>query len=176
MQDVERGVLHGIHPLPWQTDTSKGDWFYNEKDRCKSAWGVITMLADIVSRNGDMLLNILLHDDSRLPAESERLLAELGPGWPQDISFNTRAETLYAITLGEPRGPVAITTLGRSNPQGRRRVRQVRLLGHRGAIDSRRTDQALVITPPRNPAHAPRQRLRDISPDRRGRRRPRFSG
>ena len=24
--DMERGVLDGIQPLPWQTDTSIGDW------------------------------------------------------------------------------------------------------------------------------------------------------
>ncbi|RYD26504.1 MAG: alpha-L-fucosidase, partial [Lysobacteraceae bacterium] len=29
VQDVERGVLKGINPLPWQTDTSNGDWFDN---------------------------------------------------------------------------------------------------------------------------------------------------
>jgi alpha-L-fucosidase len=36
VQDVERGVLEGINPLPWQTDTSNGDWFYNEHDRFKT--------------------------------------------------------------------------------------------------------------------------------------------
>ena len=28
VQDVERGVMPGINPLPWQTDTSIGDWFH----------------------------------------------------------------------------------------------------------------------------------------------------
>ena len=28
VQDVERGVMSGINPLPWQTDTSNGDWFF----------------------------------------------------------------------------------------------------------------------------------------------------
>ena len=31
VQDMERGVLAGINPLPWQTDTSIGDWFYNNE-------------------------------------------------------------------------------------------------------------------------------------------------
>lgn len=183
VQDVERGVLSGIHPLPWQTDTSNGDWFYNEKDRYKSAGDVITMLADIVSKNGNMLLNVVLHSDGSLPPESEQLLAELAPWmaangpaihgtrpWhvygegptaakegafqesagytPQDIRFTAKGETLYAITLGEPRGPVAIATLGRAQPHGQRRVRKVQLLGHRGSIAFRQTDQALLITPP----------------------------
>ena len=41
VQDVERGVLEGINPLPWQTDTSNSDWFYNEHDRFKTASEVI---------------------------------------------------------------------------------------------------------------------------------------
>src|SRR5262249_35674366 len=30
VQDMERGLMHGINPNPWQTDTSLGDWFYNK--------------------------------------------------------------------------------------------------------------------------------------------------
>lgn len=183
VQDVERGVLSGINPLPWQTDTSNGDWFYSEKDRYKSSGEVVTMLADIVSKNGNMLLNVVLRADGSLPPESDQLLTDLaawmaqnGPAihgtrpWrifgegpteakqgafqesaaytPQDIRFTTKADTLFAITLGEPNGPVAIRSLARGNRHEKRRVRQVRLLGHRGTLDFRQTDEALVITPP----------------------------
>lgn len=184
VQDVERGVLSGINPLPWQTDTSNGDWFYTgDVGGYKATDEVITMLVDIVSKNGNMLLNVVLRPDGSLPPPSEQLLNELTPWmaangtaihgtrpWhvygegptqakegafqekaaytPQDIRFTTKGETLYAITLGEPKGPVAITSLARGNPHEKRRVRQVRLLGHPGAIDFRQSDQALVITPP----------------------------
>lgn len=77
VQDVERGVLKGINPLPWQTDTSNGDWFFNENYSYKTADDVVTMLADIVSKNGNLLLNVVLHADGSLPPESEQLLAEL---------------------------------------------------------------------------------------------------
>lgn len=77
VQDVERGVLKGINPLPWQTCTSNGDWFYSEHDKYKTAAEVITMLADIVSKNGNMLLNIVQYPDGSLPPESAQLLAEL---------------------------------------------------------------------------------------------------
>jgi len=77
VQDVERGVLKGINPLPWQTDTSNGDWFFSENDRYKTSAEVITMLADIVSKNGNLLLNVVLHADGSLPAESDRLLIDL---------------------------------------------------------------------------------------------------
>jgi alpha-L-fucosidase len=77
VQDVERGVLEGINPLPWQTDTSNSDWFFNEHDRFKTAREVIGMLADIVSKNGNLLLNVVQYPDGSLPPRSEELLVEL---------------------------------------------------------------------------------------------------
>lgn len=35
VQDMERGRLSQIKPSPWQTDTSIGDWFYNQNWRTK---------------------------------------------------------------------------------------------------------------------------------------------
>ncbi|MFD1950783.1 alpha-L-fucosidase [Sphingomonas arantia] len=77
VQDVERGVLAGINPLPWQTDTSNGDWFYNAAHPYKTTTQVVTMLADIVSKNGNLLLNIVMDPDGSLPPQSELLLTEL---------------------------------------------------------------------------------------------------
>jgi len=183
VQDVERGVLKGINPLPWQTDTSNGDWFFSENDRYKTSAEVITMLADIVSKNGNLLMNVVLHADGSLPAESDRLLTDLkswmaansdaihgtrpwkiygeGPTdtaagafaenaayTARDIRFTTKGETLYAITLGEPQGQVAIAALAKGNPHEHRAVRKVRLLGHPGHIAFRQTGQALVIDLP----------------------------
>ena len=79
VQDVERGVMNGINPLPWQTDTSNGDWFYSDGFKYKTTDEVITMLADIVSKNGNMLMNIVLYPDGSLPPESSALLADLAP-------------------------------------------------------------------------------------------------
>ena len=79
VQDVERGVMSGINPLPWQTDTSNGDWFFSDGDKYKSAPEVIRMLADIVSKNGNLLLNVALYPDGSLPPESQTLLSELAP-------------------------------------------------------------------------------------------------
>lgn len=77
VQDVERGVLKGINPLPWQTDTSNGDWFYSDGYKYKTTSDVIFMLADIVSKNGNLLLNVVQYPDGSLPPESQTLLAEL---------------------------------------------------------------------------------------------------
>ncbi|MCW3836480.1 alpha-L-fucosidase [Sphingomonas canadensis] len=77
VQDVERGVLKGINPLPWQTCTSNADWFYNDNYGYKTADQVVTMLADIVSKNGNMLLNIVQYPEGDLPPQSQLLLSEL---------------------------------------------------------------------------------------------------
>ncbi len=84
VQDVERGGLSGIKEAPWQTDTSIGDWFYNEAWRHKATgkmyrdadW-VIRTLADVVSKNGNMLLNIVQRPDGALDPEVEQLLSDL---------------------------------------------------------------------------------------------------
>ena len=77
VQDVERGVLKGINPLPWQTDTSNGDWYYSDGFKYKTSKEVIHMLADIVSKNGNLLLNIAQYPDGSLPPESRQLLVDL---------------------------------------------------------------------------------------------------
>jgi alpha-L-fucosidase len=58
-QDVERGVLDSISPFPWQTDTSIGDWFYRTGQKYKTADQVTQLLMDIVSKNGNLLLNVV---------------------------------------------------------------------------------------------------------------------
>jgi alpha-L-fucosidase len=77
VQDVERGVLKGIQDRPWQTDTSNADWFFSENFPHKSTATVIGLLADIVSKNGNLLLNVTLYPDGSLPPESDQLLVEL---------------------------------------------------------------------------------------------------
>ncbi|MGH2271762.1 alpha-L-fucosidase [Anaerohalosphaeraceae bacterium U12dextr] len=97
VQDVERGAMKDINPLPWQTDTSNGDWYYRTHDRYKTTGQVIRLLADIVSKNGNMLLNIVLRPDGSLPPESEKLLAELGP-WMEmngEAIYGTRPWKVY---------------------------------------------------------------------------------
>ena len=76
-QDVERGVLPGINPLPWQTCTSIGDWYYSDGFKYKTTTEIIHMLADIVSKNGNMLLNVVQYPEGDLPPESLRFLEEM---------------------------------------------------------------------------------------------------
>ncbi len=75
--DVERGGMRDIQKYPWQTDTSTGDWFYRKRDRYKTAAQVIHLLADIVSKNGNMLLNVVQLPDGSLPPVMETFVTEM---------------------------------------------------------------------------------------------------
>ena len=77
VQDYERGVNGGINPHPWQTDTSIGDWFYNRHWKYQPLSWTVTMLVDIVSKNGNLLLNVVLRPDGTLDPEVETMLHQL---------------------------------------------------------------------------------------------------
>jgi len=88
--DRERGVSQEIWPAPWQTDTCIGQWHYNVGETYKTPKKVIDLLVDIVSKNGNLLLNIPL-PASGLPDDRE--LAVLA-GITQWMSIN--GEGIYA--------------------------------------------------------------------------------
>lgn len=78
--DIERGQLNQINPLPWQTDTCIGDWFYDVRAVYKTPAHIIETLVDIISKNGTLLLNIVQRPDGTLDDEAIYLLQELA-GW-----------------------------------------------------------------------------------------------
>ena len=72
--DHERGVSDGIAANPWQSDTCIGQWHYNRGQQYKSAKKVIDLLADIVSKNGNLLLNFPLPNSGELDLEERNVL------------------------------------------------------------------------------------------------------
>ena len=62
--DIERGASERIEPLAWQTDTCLGDWHYSrplfERHGYKTPQMVAHALVDIVSKNGNLMLNVPL--------------------------------------------------------------------------------------------------------------------
>jgi alpha-L-fucosidase len=79
--DLERSIMDGICSNPWQTDTCIGSWHYNrpifEERRYKSPKTVLDMLVDIVSRNGNLLLNFPLPNSGELDSEELNILSEI---------------------------------------------------------------------------------------------------
>jgi alpha-L-fucosidase len=97
VQDYERGVGGGISPFPWQTDTSIGDWFYNRHWKYQPVRWVVDMLVDITSKNGNLLLNVVLRPDGSLDAEVETMLQQLA-GWTAvngEAIYGTRPWLVY---------------------------------------------------------------------------------
>jgi len=78
--DVERGKLDDIRPLPWQTDTSVclRSWGYIRDHEYKSPDALVDELVDIVSKNGNLLLNIGPRPDGTIPEEQRGILLEIG--------------------------------------------------------------------------------------------------
>jgi alpha-L-fucosidase len=78
VEDIERGRMSGISPLPWQTDDSIGDWFWKKNDHYISPEYFIHTLIDIVSKNGNLLMNVPLRADGTLDEKAINLLKEMG--------------------------------------------------------------------------------------------------
>jgi alpha-L-fucosidase len=89
VEDLERGIMPKIDPYPWQTDTSIGDWFYNRHWKYQPVNWVIHMLVDNVSKNGNLLLNVVLRPDGSLDPEAEQMLEQLAT-W-----FAIHGEAIY---------------------------------------------------------------------------------
>jgi alpha-L-fucosidase len=96
VRDIERGAANTIEPQPWETDTCIGNWHYDrslyDKNRYKTAKTVIQMLCDIVSKNGDLLLNIPVRGDGTIDDKEQAVLEGIG-AWMdvnKECIFGTR--------------------------------------------------------------------------------------
>jgi alpha-L-fucosidase len=78
--DVERGQLADTRALHWQTDTSisRNSWGYVEPQDYKDAGELVRDLADIVSKNGALLLNVGPRADGTIPEPEARILRAIG--------------------------------------------------------------------------------------------------
>ena len=98
--DFERGQLEKPRPMHWQTDTSvsNASWGYIQNDTFKTPEFVVHQLVDIVSKNGNLLLNIGPKPDGTIPDEVKAGAA--GGGWMADkvngeAIYGTRPWTVF---------------------------------------------------------------------------------
>ena len=101
--DIERGASERIEPQPWQTDTCIGSWHYKrslfEQHGYKTPGIVIHMLVDIVSKNGNLLLNVPLRGDGTVDSDEVACLEGIA-AW-----MKVNSEAIYGTrpwnTFGE---------------------------------------------------------------------------
>ena len=78
--DIERGKSETARPFPWQTDTSIGkkSWGYIDGEENKTPNQIIDDLIDIVSKNGNLLLNIGPRPDGTITEGQQEVLLQIG--------------------------------------------------------------------------------------------------
>ncbi len=78
--DLERGRSGTMNEYPWQTCTFVGtkSWGYLHDEVYKSPAQLVDDLVDIVSKNGNMLLNIAPRPDGSIPEEQRQILLSIG--------------------------------------------------------------------------------------------------
>ena len=108
----EKGRLDELTAFSWLTDdtisagswTTTGSWSYTEELDIKPARTLIQMLVDIVSKNGNLLLNISPTADGIIPEEQRRTLMDMG------VWLRANGEAIYGtrpfVVYGE--GPKRI--------------------------------------------------------------------
>ena len=74
---------------------------------------------------------------------------KLKPFEAADIRITTKGQTLFAMTLGAPKGTVQIKSLA-----GRGKVQRVELVGSSGALSFQQDQNGLQVTVPYGASHA----------------------
>ncbi|MDO5968760.1 alpha-L-fucosidase [Flavivirga aquimarina] len=151
----------------WQSCTTFGTSFgYLENDTYKTVESVIHEMVEVISRNGNFLINIGPKADGSIVPEQEKRLRAMGE-WLKinggaiygsrywkindqeegQLSFTTKGKNIYAIAKAKPTKPFVLKgTKGWTKEN----VKSVRLLGSEAKVGYVINEAGLTITPPKD--------------------------
>jgi alpha-L-fucosidase len=161
--DLERTTSSEIRKAPWQTDDSIGPWAYKQGAKYKSVDEIVDQLVDIVSKNGNLLLNVPPRADGTLDQETEAILNGIGEWMDVNgeaiystrpwriaeegaLRFTKKGHTLYAIALEKPSDTLVIRALGKVSQK--QAIRSISLLGSEETIRWKQSPDHLEISVP----------------------------
>jgi alpha-L-fucosidase len=160
----ERTGVGGIVEQKWEECDSLDptSWGYNRRTKdgeYMTPNGVVHYLVDVVSKNGNLLLNVGPRADGTIPEVMQSCLRRVGEwlrvngeaiygsrAWDTykdgDVRFTRKGNTLYAIALEWPEEELRLTSLAGKE------VQKVEMLGLNGPITWKQDGDGLVIQPP----------------------------
>jgi alpha-L-fucosidase len=130
--DIERGKLDTVRLLPWQTDTSVSihSWGYANNDEYRDPKSLIDELVDVVSKNGNLLLNVGPKSDGTIPEEAHTILLAIG-AW-----LKVNGEAIYGsrpwLVYGE--GPTKVSTSAKNSDRQEFTAEDIRFTTRNGAL------------------------------------------
>lgn len=130
--DVERGKLDNTRLLPWETDTSVSihSWGYVKDDEYRTAQSLIDELVDVVSKNGNLLLNVGPEADGTIPEPARNVLLQMG-AW-----LKRNGEAIYGsrpwFVYGE--GPTDVKSSAKNSDLQQFTPADIRFTTHNGAL------------------------------------------
>ncbi|MEO6548986.1 MAG: alpha-L-fucosidase [Ferruginibacter sp.] len=146
----------------WQVDDPIGEKFgYVEGMKLTDAGTVVRRLVENVCRNGNLMLNISPKSDGTIPLAQQEILLGVGKwlqlngegiygtrAWKKygegQVRFTKKGQTLYGIVMQWPSEPILISSL----PVSEGKVKNVCLLGYKGALTFTQDEQGLKVNFP----------------------------
>jgi alpha-L-fucosidase len=77
VRDFESGAAGEVRAEPWQMDWCLANFYYDKRLKIRSAATVIRLLADVVSKNGNLLLSVPQKPDGSLDEQTEVFLTDM---------------------------------------------------------------------------------------------------
>lgn len=171
--DIEQSHSERIIHRPWQTDFTvlKGGWSYYPDSEMYQPEFLIHMLIDIVSKNGNLLLNVPPKPDGTFEDRMTALLEEIGrwmrangdavygtrpwvvSGQGEDIRFTVEGGTLNAFLLSWPETGRVTVDLPEDGAIADH-VKSARLLATGDTLPNTKNSNSISITLPDRPPRA----------------------